>query len=149
MFAVVAHRLVRDYVEYGAQASIAWPIVQGFYPVLPWGEHDMFFGAHTPWSGHYGVPSSVWVYAHLSQFADPGWEYLGENGSGFLSGGGAFCALASPDRSQLTLLIETLGGKNCTRRTAQGEPGGGGNCPTLAEQTVTFVLPASARRKGR
>ena len=39
---MVATRLVRDFVEYGAQASIAWPIVQGFYPILPWGQYDMF-----------------------------------------------------------------------------------------------------------
>ena len=135
---MVAHRLVRDFVEYGAQASIAWPIVQGFYPVLPWGQYDMFFGAHSPWSGHYGVPSSVWVYAHLSQFAEPGWEYLGgPNGSGFLSGGGAFCALVSPDRTELTLLIETLSTPNCTTKA---------NCPTAATQAASFVLPASARR---
>jgi hypothetical protein len=38
---MVATRLVRDFVEYGAQASIAWPIVQGFYPILPWGQYDM------------------------------------------------------------------------------------------------------------
>ena len=150
---VLGHRLVRDFVEYGAQATIEWPIVQGFYPVLPWGEHDMFFGAHSPWSGHYGVPSSVWTFAHLGQFADPGWRYLGEGGNGFLSGGGSFCSLVPEDGSQLTLLIETLAPPNCSAspdtaarsgRSLEEADGPSSNCPTEA-QSATFVLPQSAR----
>lgn len=142
---MLAHRLVRDFVEYGAQASIEWPIVQGFYPTLPWGEHDMFFGAHSPWSGFYSVPSSVWVFAHLGQFAEPkSWRYLGgEGGKGFLSGGGAFASLISEGGTELTLLIETLAGPNCTK-DSQGRTIS--NCPTES-QVATFVLPPTVRQR--
>jgi hypothetical protein len=77
------------------------------------------------------------VYAHLSQFAEPGWKYLQGQGSGFLSGGGAFCALISPDGAQLTILIETLAGPNCTTTL---------NCPTAA-QNASFVLPTSVLKR--
>ena len=53
------------------------------------------------------MPSSVWVYAHLSQFAAPSWRYLHSTGNGFLAGGGSYCALVSRGGAQLSLLIET------------------------------------------
>jgi hypothetical protein len=140
---LLAHRLVRDFVEYGAQASIEWPIVQGFYPTLPWGEHDMFFGAHSPWSGFYSVPSSVWVFAHLGQFANhSSWHYLADGGFGFLSGGGAFATLAAESGREMTLLIETLAGPNCTSSQGSGSSRIT-NCPNDT-QTATFVLPRTA-----
>jgi uncharacterized membrane protein YgcG len=137
--AALASHLVRDYVEANVTATIEWPIVQGFYPQLPWGEHDMFFGAHEPWSGHFGVPSSVWVFAHLGQFARPGWRYLaqggGRGGGSELYGGGTYSALVSPDGADLTLLIETQGAPNCSAS----------NCAT-GDQNATFVLPSSVHR---
>ena len=47
--------------------------------------------------------------AHHTQFTAIGWSYLPHgNGSGHLVYGGSYVTLTSPDKSQLTIIIETM-----------------------------------------
>eukprot|EP01079_Euglenida_sp_SAG-EU17-18_P008461 gene8462-1513_t len=106
----MAAHLVQDYLNANVTAVIEWPATQGYYPSFPWAANDMFSYANSPWSGHYRIPSPVWVFAHMGQFTAPGWKYLrmqSHDGGGRLAGGGNFVALVSPDRANLTVLIES------------------------------------------
>src|SRR5258708_37509723 len=64
--------------------------------------------ANTPWSGHYNVQSTIWVTAHTTQFAQPGWRYL-DASSGALAGKGSYVTLQSPDRRNWSMVLETIG----------------------------------------
>ena len=70
--------------------------------------------AAEPWSGHYVVGKSIWVMAHTTQFARPGWQYL-DGGCGFIGGDrinrGSYVALKSPDGHDYSVIIETTGAK--------------------------------------
>ncbi|KAH3788620.1 hypothetical protein DPMN_166768 [Dreissena polymorpha] len=51
----------------------------------------------------------VYVTAHTTQFTEIGWSYLRHRyGSGHLAGGGSYVSLTSPDRNQLTIVLETM-----------------------------------------
>jgi galactosylceramidase len=64
--------------------------------------------ANTPWSGHYEVPPAIWVTAHTTQFAQPGWRYI-DGSCGFLKKAGSYVALRSPDKSgNYSIIIETM-----------------------------------------
>ena len=63
--------------------------------------------ANTPWSGHYEVQGAIWGTAHTTQFAQPGWQYL-DSSSGFLPEKGTYVALCSPDKSNWSVVLETI-----------------------------------------
>jgi hypothetical protein len=64
--------------------------------------------ANTPWSGHYEVQSTIWVTAHTTQFAQPGWQYL-DSSSGNLPEKGSYVALRSTDGKNWSVVLETIG----------------------------------------
>ena len=41
--------------------------------------------ANQPWSGAYSVGESLWATAQVTQFTQPGWQFL-DTGSGYLGG---------------------------------------------------------------
>ena len=49
--------------------------------------------AMEPWSGNYTVPPAIWTSAHVNQFVEPGWHFLGGEGSGLLPGGGSWTVM--------------------------------------------------------
>ena len=50
--------------------------------------------------------------AHITQFVEVGWNYLTmERGVGDLVGNGTYVALTSPDRKNLTIVIQNMVGK--------------------------------------
>jgi galactosylceramidase len=66
---------------------ICTPITSLFENLVPfnveiWNDPGLM-KANTPWSGNYIVPPAIWVTAHTTQFAQPGWRYL-NGGCGFL-----------------------------------------------------------------
>ena len=111
----VARNINRNYVAGQATASIYWPIVSAIYDNLPYDDIG-FIKCNQPWSGHYVVTPSLWVMAHTSQFTQPGWRYI-DSASGFFNADttgahGSYVALASPDRSNFSLVIETVEAKS-------------------------------------
>lgn len=49
------------------------------------------------------------ISAHTTQFTEIGWSYLQhESGVSLLKKGGSFVTLTSPDRKELTIVIETI-----------------------------------------
>lgn len=107
----VARNVNRNYIAGRLTASIYWPIVSAIYDNLPY-DNIGFIKCNQPWSGHYVVTPSLWVIAHTSQFAQPGWRYL-DSASGFFEGDvtgahGSYVTLKSPDGADYSTIIETV-----------------------------------------
>jgi hypothetical protein len=104
----LARALNRDYIDSRITAMIDWNAVASWYQSLPdWGESLM--QADQPWSGWYHVGKSIWVTAHTTQFAKPGWQYL-DAASGYLGGAranGSYVTLKSPDGADYSTIVET------------------------------------------
>ncbi|XP_074091686.1 galactocerebrosidase isoform X2 [Macrotis lagotis] len=99
-----ARILNQNYVNGYMTATIAWNLVASYYPQLPFGR-DGLMTAQEPWSGHYTVQSPIWITAHTTQFAQPGWRYL--KAAGHLHKGGSYVALTD-GLNNLTIIIETM-----------------------------------------
>uniref|UniRef100_F7DCB3 Galactocerebrosidase n=1 Tax=Monodelphis domestica TaxID=13616 RepID=F7DCB3_MONDO len=99
-----AHILNQNYVNGQMTSTIAWNLVASHYPRIP-PERDGMLTAKEPWSGHYVVENPIWITAHTTQFAQPGWQYL--KTVGFLKYGGSYVALTD-GLGNLTIIIETM-----------------------------------------
>eukprot|EP01047_Picozoa_sp_COSAG01_P069605 COSAG01_NODE_10340_length_2186_cov_1.080344_1_plen_506_part_10 len=104
----LARALNWNYVQGRYTSTIVWSLITA----IP--KFTRFYGtgllaAGEPWSGHFNQSAPIFVIAHYTQFALPGWTYLAEgNGTGWLPGGGSFTTLLSPDGRDCTVIIETM-----------------------------------------
>ncbi|WP_248923999.1 OmpL47-type beta-barrel domain-containing protein [Paenibacillus hamazuiensis] len=51
------------------------PFLEAYYQDVPYNTKGALV-ADKPWTGHYDVTKGVWLTAHFTQFAKPGWQYL-------------------------------------------------------------------------
>ncbi len=96
-----------NYIEGKLTATEIWSPVTSYYDTLP-APRSGLMTANTPWSGHYELPSTLWVTAHTTQFAQPGWRYI-DSACGYLRGNGTFVTLRSPSSGDYSVIIETTG----------------------------------------
>lgn len=96
----------RNYLEGALTKTEIWSPITSYYDILAAPNSGLMY-ANTPWSGYYDVQSTIWVTAHTTQFAQPGWQYL-DTGSGALSGKGSFVTLRSPDGKDWSTVLETI-----------------------------------------
>jgi galactosylceramidase len=82
-----------------------WSPITSYYDVLTAPESGLI-EANTPWSGFFDVKPALWAVAHTTQFTEPGWRYL-EGGNEPLPAGGSVVSLTSPDREELSFIVET------------------------------------------
>ena len=99
-----AEALNRNYVQGRMTSTNFWCPITSYYDRLSV-PYAGLMRALTPWSGHYEVMSPLWVVAHTTQFAQPGWRYL-DRASALLPSGGSFVALH--DGAQYSVILETL-----------------------------------------
>jgi hypothetical protein len=104
---ILAHLYNRNYLEGSMTKTEIWSPITSYYDNLP-APHSGLMIANTPWSGYYDVQSTIWVTAHTTQFAQPGWQYL-DASSGSLPGKGTYVALRSPRGGNWSLILETIG----------------------------------------
>ncbi|XP_061600118.1 galactocerebrosidase isoform X2 [Cololabis saira] len=99
-----ARILNQNYVNGHMTSTISWNLVASYYEDLPFGRCGLMT-AQEPWSGNYVVSSPIWISAHTTQFAQPGWTYL--QTVGHLEKGGSYVALTDGN-GNLTVVIETM-----------------------------------------
>ena len=93
-----------NYLEMGLTKTEYWSPVTSYYDCLP-APSSGVIKANTPWSGEYLIDKSLWLVAHYTQFAEPGWKYV-TDGSKLLPDGASVVTLTSPDKSLFSLVLE-------------------------------------------
>ena len=80
-----AKALSQNYILSNMTATISWSLIWSAYTNFVCNGAGLM-RAHQPWSGNYEASAPIWITAHWTQFAAPGWRFLGVNGggSGFL-----------------------------------------------------------------
>jgi hypothetical protein len=99
-----------NYLKGGFTATEIWSPVTSYYDILAAPNSGLMY-ANTPWSGHYDVQGAIWATAHTTQFTQPGWQYL-ETSSGYLPQKGDYVSLKSPNGSNWSVILETIGAKD-------------------------------------
>ena len=102
----------RSYIVDGFTKIINWSIITSYHDYLTVPRSGIMV-ANTPWSGYYEVLSSIWVLAHINQFAQPGWKYLDSgckfwNEANSSNKGTSMVSLKSPDTNDYSIIIETI-----------------------------------------
>jgi len=103
---VLAQLYNTNYIEGKFTKTETWSPITSYYDILA-APHSGLMYANTPWSGHYDVQSAVWVTAHTTQFAEPGWRYI-DSACGYLGGKGSYVTLRPPSRGDYTVILETV-----------------------------------------
>jgi hypothetical protein len=96
----------RSYIEGRLTKVVTWALISSYYDNLPLASAGLM-RANSPWSGYFEVQPAVWAIAHHTQFAEPGWKYL-DSGCGRLDRWGSYVTYLSPDKQDLTIVIETM-----------------------------------------
>lgn len=95
-----------NYLKGHFTATEIWSPITSYYDNLAAPNSGLMY-ANTPWSGHYNVQSAIWVTAHTTQFAQPGWKYL-EKSSGDLPEKGDYVTLKAPDGNDWSVVLQTI-----------------------------------------
>jgi Glycosyl hydrolase family 59 len=100
--------ITRGYIDAKMTALLNWPLIAAITSNLPYPTTGLMV-ASEPWSGHYSVGQSLWVTAHVTQFAQPGWQFL-NHASGYLGNertNGSYISLRSPNGTDYSTIVET------------------------------------------
>jgi hypothetical protein len=100
--------ITRGYTDAEMTAYINWPLIAAITPNLPY-PTDGMMTASQPWSGNYSLGESTWATAQVTQFTQPGWQFL-NTGSGYLGGAetnGSYVTLKSTNNSDYSTVVET------------------------------------------
>lgn len=109
----IARALNRMYIDAKMTGYISWSPVSAWYANLPIGDTGLMV-AEWPWSGFYDIGQSIWVYAHTTQFTEPGWIYI-NSVSGYLDSGASYVTLKSPEIDDFSMIIETMDAEQSTK----------------------------------
>jgi len=102
----LAARYNRNYIQRRLTKTEIWCPLTSFYDVLIAAGAGLM-RANTPWSGNYAVLPGIWVTAHTTQFAQPGWTYLEGGASAMLPQGGSVVSLKSTNNYDWSIVAET------------------------------------------
>jgi hypothetical protein len=100
--------ITRGYIDGKMTALLNWPLIAAITPNLPYATVGMSV-ASQPWSGNYSIGINTWVTAQVTQFVQPGWQFL-DNASGYLGNdraNGSYISLTSPAKTDYSTVVET------------------------------------------
>ncbi len=100
--------ITRGYIDAKMTALLNWPLIAAMTPNLPY-PTDGLAVANSPWSGAYSIGDNTWAIAQVTQFTQPGWQFL-DGASGYLGGdrtNGSYVALKAPGADDYSLIAET------------------------------------------
>ena len=120
--------ITRGYIDGKMTALLNWPLIAAITPNLPYATVGLAV-ADQPWSGHYSIGMNTWVTAQVTQFVQPGWQFL-DKASGYLGGNrtnGSYVSLTSPTKADYSTVVETT--------------------TATAASTATFTVPAALSTK--
>ena len=120
----LARTINRGYLSGCYTGLFQWHLISSFYSDVPWPRCGLAV-ANQPWSGAYEISRPAWAVAHTTQFASPGWRYLGlSSGVGFLEKGGSYVTRISEDFSDFSIVIEKMGWRDspCARPNNSSSP---------------------------
>ncbi|MEJ0087266.1 MAG: fibronectin type III domain-containing protein [Pseudomonadota bacterium] len=100
----LAELLNRNYILGRMTSTNVWNLVTAYYDIFELPNAGLL-RAKSPWSGNYQVTSPLWIVAHTTQFAQPGWKYL-DAASALIPGGGSYVTLHSG--RDFSTVVETL-----------------------------------------
>lgn len=103
---ILARQYINNYLEDRFTKTEIWSPITSYYDLLAAPNSGLMY-ANTPWSGHYDVQGTIWATAHTTQFAQPGWQYL-DAASGHLPVGGAYVTLRSPNKTDWSVVLNTI-----------------------------------------
>jgi hypothetical protein len=107
--APLARAINRGFIDGQMTAYLNWPLVAALPPSLPFMTTGLVV-ARQPWSVAYALGASLWATAHTTQFAQPGWLYLGGKGSGYFNDdrrNGSYVTLEAPNHADYSIIVET------------------------------------------
>jgi hypothetical protein len=110
---LLAHLYNHNYVDGAMTATEIWSPITSYYDILAAPNSGLMY-ANTPWSGYYDVQPTIWVTAHTTQFAQPGWQYL-DSACGHLPEKGTYVTMRSPDHKNWSSIVETIDAKQPQR----------------------------------
>jgi galactosylceramidase len=108
-------RAIRSYVAGGVTKVINWSLISSYHSFLVVPGSGLMV-ANTPWSGYYQVLPSIWMLAHINQFAKPGWKYLDSGckwwaSEGSLREGLSMITLKDNSSDNYSIIVETMDAK--------------------------------------
>lgn len=118
---ILARLYNRNYLEGGFTKTEIWSPITSYYDILAAPNSGLMY-ANTPWSGFYDVQSAIWVTAHTTQFAQPGWQYL-DSACGHLPEQGSYVSLKPPDSKDWSVVAETIDAKQPQQITLSTKSG--------------------------
>ncbi|MGI5175206.1 hypothetical protein ACQEVZ_02605 [Dactylosporangium sp. CA-152071] len=132
-----ANRIIRSYAVGRMTKYEMHPALEAAYPNTPFNHKGLLVAQH-PWSGHYSVASGLWVTAHFTQFAEPGWRFL--DGATTADSRGGTMAVRDPAGTDFSLILLNT---SAAPRTFQFTLAGGLSATTLRHwrttETANFV----------
>jgi galactosylceramidase len=130
-----------NYVTGKMIATEIWSPITSYYDILA-ASNSGLMRANTPWSGNYMVAPAIWITAHTTQFAFPGWKYLEGGASALLPLGGSLVTLKSTNNTDYSIIVETFDAT--AAQTIAFHPTNGLSTGTLniwqSTQTNQFIL---------
>jgi hypothetical protein len=105
--------IIRGYVDAKMTGFLNWPLIAAITSNLPYPTVGLMVSSQ-PWSGNYSIGTSLWATAHVTQFTEPGWQFL-NNASGYLGGdreNGSYITLKSPSGADYSTIVETTSAKD-------------------------------------